>query len=281
MVNFLDSLNFKNRTAEYLYNFLIDFDGLIKQPVTYRVNFMKNFFLKSGLLIVLLLVLQIPSCSSKYGLEHRTEAIEKLTGEIKTERCANARTRFMDMAVSSIEESDWEKLLTYEPFSHQKKSSIVRIPKILFFQAVLVNTGDTPVLLEDISFILTHDGREEKPIPADLLAGRFKSPAYSAFNFSNILSPKRLINEKNCINEINYENDLIDYKFSFLSPGDRLIKIFAFEWQPVEHRSFTLKLSIKYGAMQKIIDFDFVRSEYRTKGRHFLKPETPKEEFIP
>jgi len=242
---------------------------------------MNKFFLKTAPLVILLLAFQIPCCKSKYTLERKTGAIEKSTGEIKTERCSNARTRFMDVSVSSIEESDWEKLLTYAPFTEKKKSSVTRIPKILFFHAVLSNTGDSPILLEDISFILTHEGQEEKPISSELLARRFKSPVYSVFNFNNIISPKRLKNEKNCINEINYENDLIDYRFKFISPGDRIIKILAFEWLPVEYRRFTLKLSIKYGVMQKIIDFDFSRLEYRTKGGYFLKPEMPKEELIP
>jgi nanoRNase/pAp phosphatase (c-di-AMP/oligoRNAs hydrolase) len=245
---------------------IIEFKGFFKK---FRKKFIHVF---SKALVFSLTLLMLMACSRKYGIERAINPVDKLDTEIKKESCGLIRSRNVDAAAEYISEGDWDRILKCTMFTKPKPAeSDFRIPKIFFFHAVISNTGDVPVTIESIS--LKYSGREHKPFEAEAVIRKCKSPSFSIFNFNSILRNKRLLGDKNCIADINYERDVIDYKFDFINPGDTIIRITAFDWIPVENRDIRLVLRIVEPAsgQKKIIDFDFIRSEYRTKGVHFIK----------
>ncbi|HDP80598.1 MAG TPA: hypothetical protein ENN21_07135 [Spirochaetes bacterium] len=212
-------------------------------------------------------------CSKKYGILHEIRAAESSEVEIKDGACGLIRTRFLEVSVEPIPVYRWKQLLAYPRFNrpdggrHEQ-----RIPKLFFFQMVLHNVSDAPVPLGEVAPVLVYDGAELAPLSPERIKKDHGSPAYDILDFDGISGTHRLIAEKNCVREIDYRHDLIEYRLNFINPGDRLLKIVAFPWMPVEKRNFTVRVGFPGGDTRKTVGFGFHRSEYRARGGHFTRP---------
>lgn len=96
------------------------------------------------------------------------------------------------------------------------------------------------------------------------------------FDFDSIVHTKRYLGDSFCGEKAEYDNSVVDYDFDYIVPGDKILRIVAFDWVPVQFRTVRLGISIgpEGGTEQKKrIDFDFRRNEYRKKGNHFREPK--------
>jgi hypothetical protein len=222
-------------------------------------------------------------CARTLGIQRGLEPEQRLVLEVKKGGCALIRTRLCDVAAEPIDYLKWRKLLDQSVFTGGRRvQADARIPKFLFFHLVVSNVGPVPLVIDSVTL---HYGTVEKsPISLDEALKRSKSPAYRAFHFKNILTDKRLMGDEYCLKKINYERDVIDYRLGFVNPGDRVIRIAAFEWVPVQYRDLRLAVHISplgEGDEKKVIDFNFKRFEYRTRGRYYRRPAEKSEEREP
>ncbi len=229
--------------------------------------------------ILLLLLCTTFSCSRKFGIQRQTVFRDRTPGVSKNENCAMIRGAVFEASLEPISAEQWEKIFAYELYSGERKTT-PRLPAFPFYHLVIANTGNTPLALEDLSITLRHGSTEIKTLtPGD--AGKlFTSPAFSIFNFTGILTSKRLLAEKFCIKEIDYALELLDYRLGFLNPGERLLLIISFGWIPVEVRQYTIRIGLKNSDPKKSIDFELSRFEYRTKGNVFKKSAGPEQENL-
>ena len=87
----------------------------------------------------------------------------------------------------------------------------------------------------------------------------------------------RVTPEKLKFKDINIENDTIPLRVPFIPSEDTVYRIVAFPYLPVRDRNFKINFLINSAGEKKIIDFDFSRQEYRSKGNNFKKPPEKKE----
>lgn len=229
--------------------------------------------------MIFLIPLAALFCSPRFGIERGITPVERPDTEVRRDRCAIIRSVKYEAAAEFLHDADWEKLLKYDVFQKKKEGvSNPRIPRLHFFQVVITNLSEAPLQVESIT--LKYGDTEQAALtPAEVMK-KCASPAYSLFSFEGILSFKKLIAERACSSQINYGKDLIDYRLDFISPGDRVLKIAAFAWIPVEQRDLRIVLALKFPGEKKIVDFDFHRSEYRTRGGQFVKPARKEEKEI-
>lgn len=229
--------------------------------------------LRMLVLPTLLLLMSATDCTRKYGIQRGFHARENPGTEVHNNRCILIRSRAMEVTVDPIYEDEWKGILEYTPYTTRSSSAgDFRVPKAHFFQVVFFNAYDRPVPLKDLSIMLLLGDREIKPLPAEEMKKTCTSPAYGTFNFSTILGFRRVLSERGC-GEIRFDRDLIDYRLNFINPGDRLLKIVAFPWIPVEKRTFTIRISFRTDESAKTMDFSYSRFEYRTRGKHFINPD--------
>ncbi|MDY6969066.1 MAG: hypothetical protein SVR08_10500 [Spirochaetota bacterium] len=222
--------------------------------------------------IILIISFSIIACKTKYGIEREIKPLNKYEADIINIRCSTMSSANFDAVSEPINNSHWEDLLDIKMFQKNGgKISRRRIPKMTFFHIGIFNKGNKYIVLDKIK--LHYDNKAWSPLSIKEVKKRCKSPMFSLFNFKRILSSRRLLSNNMCLKEIDYELNTIDYKFKYIVPGDRIIKIYAFEWIPIEIRTFILTIVIKSQNMKKRIDFNFKRYEYRTRGKYFLKPE--------
>jgi hypothetical protein len=237
-------------------------------------------FMPKRIIVSLFLALLIVSCSKKFGMQRETLFTDRASVEIRDKKCATARAGDITVSLQIIAPGDWEKLFVYELFSSEKKAN-PRLPAAPFYHLVIANTGDRPLPLDGISLSLRYGGTEMKAIKAEEAEKAYASPAFSIFNFKQILSPKRLLTDRTCIDDIGYGNDLIDYRLDFINPGERVLLIASFGWIPVEAREYTVRIDSRDGESKKSIDFELRRFEYRTRGGRFRKPDASRQEILP
>ncbi len=222
---------------------------------------------------ILLAFIICAGCARRHGMVRGLEPEQRLVIEAKEGGCAVLRTRICDVAIEQIDTFKWRRLLNQRMLTGGKGSPVeTRIPKFTFFHLVVSNVGSLPLGIDSIT--LHYGSVEKNPIPVEDAVKRSGSPAYRAFDFKKILTPKRLMGGRYCLKKIDYERDVVDYKLDFINPGDRLIRIVAFDWVPVQFRELrvTLRVSPLGGAEKKVIDFNLKRFEYRTRGAYYRRP---------
>ena len=221
---------------------------------------------------VLLALLVSAGCARRHGMVRGLEPEQSLVIEAREGRCAVLRSRICDVAIEQIDPPKWRKLLGYRMLAGRGSPAETRIPKFAFFHIVVSNMGSLPLGIDSIT--LHYGSVEKKPIAVEDAVKRSRSPAYRAFDFKKVLAARRLMGDRYCLKKINYERDVIDYRLDFIIPGDRLIRIVAFEWVPVQFRRLRVAVRVSQlgSAEKKVIDFNFRRFEYRTRGAYYRKP---------
>ena len=100
-----------------------------------------------------------------------------------------------------------------------------------------------------------------------------KSPVFSSLNFDSILETRKLVIDPAPLENIRYGRDTVTLRLPFIPPHDIIDRILAFNMMPVQARKIALVFTLKTSAGKKVIDFDFIRKEYRTRGNHYLNPD--------
>lgn len=244
-----------------------------------------SIFLKycTRILLFLIVLVSLFSCKHKFGIERGIRPLSGSDVEIRKDGPVVVRCKNFDMTIEHIDVFKWVKLLQQDLFvKNEQVQSEIRIPKFIFFQIIIQNVSSFPIALKSITII--YGDNEKKPLSHNEAAKRCKSPAFSLFNFKSILTPKRLLDKEISIKKINYAKDTIGFNLDFISPGDRILKIVAFDWVPVQYRKFSIKTKVaftKSGVDEKIVDFNFSRFEYRTKGKYFRRIKEKSKELEP
>jgi hypothetical protein len=223
---------------------------------------------------MLLAFIVFAGCARKLGMVRGLEPERRLVIEEKEGGCAVLRTRICDVAIEQVDTFKWRRLLSQRMLTGGKGSPTeTRIPKFTFFHLVVSNVGNLPLVIDSIT--LHYGAVEKNPIPVEDAVKRSRSPAYRAFDFKKILTARRLVSGRHCLKKIDYERDVVDYRLDFINPGDRLIRIVAFDWVPVQFRELRVTLRVSplgRSAEKKVIDFKLKRFEYRTRGAYYRKP---------
>jgi len=220
--------------------------------------------------IIILISCSLLVCSQNLDIKRDIIPIESLDVEILKKKCGLKRSINCDVSIEFISEKQWKMLLDYDIFFKTKnKTSGYRLPKIPFFQIIVSNIGKNPVEIRDV--LLKYGETETKALSIKAIKKRLKSPIYSILNFNIILSNRRLLDNIKCINKIDFLNDTIDYRFNFINPTDKVLKIVAFDWIPVHYRTFQIIVKLKLLDKEKTFNFKFKRIEHRLREKIFKK----------
>ena len=248
---------------------ILEMKGFYKKV---KKSFSSIFRVLMVLCIVVLFGLSTASCARKFGMVRTITPVERPDLDVDAKkRCALIRMRDFDMAVQEIGMGDWARLMEHELYHGKKGDSEFRIPRLNFFHIAVTNAGEVPVKIDEV--FLEFGTKQIKALTLEEVKEKCKSPAYSGINFPALLGIKRIVSDKLCLREIDYSVNTFGYLPEYIVPGDTIISIAAFDWIPVEYRKLRLIVSIGYSGTEKkkSVDFDFHRSEHRTRGRYFNK----------
>ena len=214
------------------------------------------------------LCIVIASCSHNYGLNRFSQAVERYDVEVNEKGFALIRSLFCDVYIEQVRYDRWEKLLKIPVFTvPESDTKNYRIPQLLFFHVIVKNTSDEPISIEDAK--IKYNNQLLAMMSAEDIKKKYKSPLYSYIDFKRLLSPYRLLGDNYSIEEINYEKDIVESRLTFVPPSDKIIKIFVFDWVPVEIRDFKLIFIVDQSGKKGAVEFDVKKYEYRTEGKHF------------
>jgi hypothetical protein len=227
---------------------------------------MKKIFVTSAFISIIFL-----NCTFKQKIEREIKPKEKYNIQTNEDGQASYKDNIAEITVETFNEKHWEKLTGYNCFKNRKsESSSWRSPKLLFHHMVIKNISYSPVKIANIK--LQYGQIEKSQLSSDDIKKRCKSPVYSLIDFNSLLKNRRLLDDSICLDDIDFDNNSIEYKLNFINSGDLISKIFVFEWIPVEYRTYKITIQLESPGDVKIIDFEFKRFEYRKNGP-FSKPE--------
>lgn len=223
--------------------------------------------LKIKILILILPVCAAQiTCTRKHGIIHRIEPQSRHDTEVLEDGRGLIRSIYCDIYAEALTPDQWEELLKNRIFINEKSGvHAYRVPRLMFFHVTLKNTSDRPVRVENIRLKYGSEVLDTMS-PGDIQA-LMKSPLYSSLNFDKILITRKLITGPAPINKIRYDRDTIILRLPFIPPSDTIDRIVAFRMVPVKARKLVLVFTLQTPSGKKIIDFDFNRREYRTRGK--------------
>ena len=239
---------------------------------------------KISIAVIIIFSFSAITCKTQQGIIRGIKPVETLKTKTERNRCSVITSKNYEISIEPINKSHWGMIDVSKLFFKNNKSlSNTRLPRLAFFQIIISNTGRNPIEIKNIS--LKNNNINRTNLSLEEVENKCKSPVYSIFKFDKILSNKRLFSSSMCPKKIDYKIDTIDYNLQFILPQDKIIKIVAFEWIPVEYRKFSIEIKLKSlnndnNNNKNIAVFDFTRFEYRTKGRVFTRPEKEDTEVL-
>ena len=205
----------------------------------------------------------LASCSSGDVIVHHTVA-EKGAADTDSEFCA--------VHVEALNPSTWKHLLGSKIYMKKEpEGKVARVPQLPFFQIIIKNISPQPLRIEKIYLIYGNTLTE--PVTGMEFRSRYRSTAYEPIDFQSLFSYRRLTAEKLSVKDIDYDRDTAAFVSEWIPPGDTVLKVLAFDWIPVQYRSFILRLTVAGAASKKIIDLKLIKSEYRPRDKFFPQPE--------
>lgn len=217
---------------------------------------------KTKVLYILCVLALIVACKTQFGLIHTIESQEGSSVAVKN---------LDDITVTTepFTEETWIRIAQASQFIDRSKSG--RLPKIPFFLILIENKSSQPISIKEIA--IRYGNTRSLALTTDECKSYLSSPAYGFINVQEIATPQRLLMYSGKVQNIDFSSDVIPCTLPFIPPGDIHCMVVACKWIPVQERQFTVEIIIKFPDNEKIVDCAFVRKEYRTKGKHFLKVE--------
>jgi len=217
-----------------------------------------------------LIILSFFSCGRKFGIERFDRPNNSLAVGIDKNGTALIRSLYCDISLQQIQDWQWEKILSSKSLINPKiRKKIYRVPKVLFFETTIKNTWKYPVEIEKIT--IDYGKTSKKSLTHSDMAMQYKSPLYKLFNFEEIFKTRRVIAKKKPLDTMNFSTETIPYRISFIPPGDLALKIFALEKPESRERNYRITFHLKLLKEKKVIAFNIMRFEYRTRGKNFIK----------
>jgi hypothetical protein len=213
----------------------------------------------------------IVSCSPKYGIERIIAPIERLDVSVVNES-ALIRTQYCDMYMEYVNNIKWESVMKFRLFSNGK--FIYRIPYISVYFITVKNTSPKPIKITGLQLLI--GGNSYQRLKIMELTDKFSSEQYNNFNFSSLNAGRRLIPASiesavipPSLTKINFEKDTVTFLSDFIAPDDTVIFFAFFNAASTAGENYKVRIDMDAEGFKKVIDFDFVKSEYRTEGKHF------------
>ncbi len=221
---------------------------------------------------ILIFILLAFGCASYNRIGSDIIPAESFTTQIVNTRCASVISNNFSIALEELKPYQLEGILKNRTFNDKdSKYNLLRMPKLSYFKLLFENTGRAPHEIAEIR--LQYNNYFSGQLNADELYKRYANSPFSSLNFTEIFKIFKIDTYELCDTEVDLKNSLENYHGSIL-PGDKIFKIIAFDWIPVDIRKFNISILVKSDIIKKIIDFKMMRSEYRQSGDHFSKPAT-------
>jgi hypothetical protein len=227
--------------------------------------------------ISIIFVLFLNACASRSAIVTDIIPVDTIDSRIIDKKCALIISSNFGVALQEIKQDQIPDIFKNENFTSEDNRNIpFRIPKLLIFKVVLENTGDFPFEVGEIK--LSYDNTVSDALTEENIKLKYSSSVYSNINFKELFSQFKLITDDLCNNYIDFIEDIAKHDH-LIKPGEKVLRLIAFNTLPVEIRKFNITIEIKSEIRKKTIDFKLMRFEYRKSGKYFFNPEQDSEDL--
>jgi hypothetical protein len=182
------------------------------------------------------------------------------------------RTQYCDIYMEYIDRKKWESVMKFSMFSRGRYS--YRIPNFSPYFITVKNAYNKPLKITGIHLIVKD--KLYQRLNSDELNAEFSSEQYKNFNFTGLNTSRRMLPVSieadvtvPSLNKINFDKDTITFLPDYIPPEDIIVFFAFFSPTPASDDKYKVKIELDTGVFKKVIDFDFVKSEYRTEGKYF------------
>ncbi len=225
---------------------------------------------KSPVIPVLILLIFIQCARTR--IIRTTLPVERADTEVIQGKTALIRTYHCDIYLRHIDAALWKTIRKQDCFMSESEKYIrIRDPRFTGFLAVIKNTSRYPVNITDPHIV--SNGMMNQSLTVSETEAICSSQAYSRYDFPAILSTRTVTGGPLRPGDIEFDKETIPAESGAIAPDKTASVIYLFRWLPVKHRTIKVTLTVNSPHEKKVIDFDFMRKEYRFKGKYFLKPD--------
>lgn len=182
-------------------------------------------------------------------------ADERADVEIVKGRAGLIRTVYCDIYIEYVDADGWNYIRKNSTF----RGDGIGYPVKPCFFIIVVNTWNRPVVVEKVESL--YNGKLNAAEDFSFI----RDPDYAASRYSvnldRMMKPRRLLSDGDIFEEIDFDEDSLEYRLDFIAPGDR-VSFFRFFRRVPGGKSSKISMTIKYFDMKKVIDFDIGRFDY-------------------
>ena len=201
--------------------------------------------------IIFLIIIIFISCSSSEKISFY-RAVERADTEIINGKVGLIRTIYCDIFIEHIDNNTWKFIKKNKSFKGKGRE----FPSDPCFHFIIENTWNRPIVIEEIEVFNKDDIAPSEDYSfikdAHYLENRY------AINISSLSKNRRILSEHILVKDIDFEEDAADYRLDFIAPGDK-VSFFKFFGRIPSGKLSKIRVSIKYGGLKKVIDFDITR----------------------
>lgn len=210
------------------------------------------------------------TCLPRQGLVQVIMPVNRPDTEITGMASALIRSIYCDIRVDPVDDALWRRINSSDVYTGPGQAGRrQRIPPVAAFLVTIKSTVHAPIRLDNA--LIRYGSTETAAMTAGEMNARFTSAAYSRYRFDRMFAFRRILDEIDPPGLPDFDRDTIALMLDFIPPDDSVVKIVAFDTIPGGVGEFTLRLMISAMGSRKNIDFYFLRRDYRTTDREYIR----------
>lgn len=182
-------------------------------------------------------------------------AAERADIDIIRGRAGLIRTLYCDLYIEYVDNEAWDYLKSFSLFKGHGWGN----PVDPCFHFLIVNTWNKPFIIDRVEVVY-----KDEVIPSEdfsfIKDKSYLENRYSV-NISSFMKKRRILSDRELLQDIDFESDTVEYRLNFIAPGDK-VSFFSFFKSLPSGKLSKIRVAIKYFDVKKVIDFDIGRFEY-------------------
>ncbi|MBN2041526.1 MAG: hypothetical protein JW864_15925 [Spirochaetes bacterium] len=215
--------------------------------------------------ILLLLSCLFLQCKSANTLEREILSPDTFHTRSIDNKCAMYIDRNFEISIQEAREGFLDDFFNSTVFRNVNIKYDTANHKELLLILLISNTGRHPFEISNI--YINYANITLETLNAEQLSKNRQSFNDALFGYYSIKTKDM------CLKDTGFSEKITAFDGKSIKPGDKVIRLIAFNRIPAQFRNFKINVKVKSDIIQKIVDFKFIRFEYRHSGHHFVKPK--------
>jgi hypothetical protein len=220
---------------------------------------------------ITIIIFSLNLCSHQSGFDRFTEPVISFKTEVDHKKTSIFKRINFNIYIEEVTNEKWTKMEKFLSLNVNKKDKFP-IPPLPFYQILVKNKNANFLKIGDIK--VNYKDSTSNNLDINQIKDNLKQKAYLFFDHKKFNFLKIYTKKEYHIDKINYNKIIILKKEKYIAKNESGILFVLFRPIPIQYREYEIIIEIFINNISEKISFGFIRKEYRSTGKYFLKPKS-------